>query len=204
MEQGTVQALGLLGSATVYEASDAATACDPVLRPMWRGARLAGSALPVRCARRDNLALHRAVALARPGDVLVADAGHDVAGYWGEVLTVAALARGISGLVIEGGVRDVDGMARLRFPVFAVAPGLFGTAKDDPGSVGEAVTVAGVRVEPGDVVVADSDGVVVVPSGIADQVAVAGQEREAKESQMMAQLVRGRTTLDLLGLSEPR
>jgi 4-hydroxy-4-methyl-2-oxoglutarate aldolase len=195
-----LQSLAVLGTATVYEASRADIACAPTLRAMWPGARICGRALPVRCAPRDNLPIHHAVAAARPGDVLVVDAGGVVAGYWGEVLTVAAMARGVVGLVIDGGVRDIDRMHDLGFPVFAAAPGLFSTEKRDPGTVGEPITVGGVPVATGDVVLADADGIVVVPQARAEEVVAAGRAREDKEQDFMRELIAGRTTLELLGL----
>lgn len=200
MPESTLQSLAMLGSATIYEASRQDIACDPVLRPMWPGARLCGRALPVRCAPRDNLALHHAVMMAKPGDVLVVDAGGVIAGYWGEVLSVAAVARGIAGLVIDGGVRDIDQMQKLGFPVFAVSPGLFSTVKEDRGTVGEPIILRGVRVERGDVVIGDVDGLVVVPAATADAVVAAGREREAREAGLIIELIAGRTTLELLGL----
>lgn len=200
MTDSLLQSLAMLGTATVYEAAQADIACAPSLRAMWPGARICGRALPVRCAPRDNLPLHHAVAAARPGDVLVVDAGGVVAGYWGEVLTVAAMARGVVGLVIDGGVRDIDAMQALGFPVFAVAPGLLSTEKRDPGTVGAPIALAGVRVEAGDVVLGDADGLVVLPRATAEDVITAGRAREDKEQVFMRELIAGRTTLELLGL----
>jgi 4-hydroxy-4-methyl-2-oxoglutarate aldolase len=192
MTDSLLQSLAMLGTATVYEAAQADIACAPSLRAMWPGARICGRALPVRCAPRDNLPLHHAVAAARPGGV--------VAGYWGEVLTVAAMARGVVGLVIDGGVRDIDAMQALGFPVFAVAPGLLSTEKRDPGTVGAPIALAGVRVEAGDVVLGDADGLVVLPRATAEDVVTAGRAREDKEQVFMRELIAGRTTLELLGL----
>lgn len=198
-----VEALAALDVATVYEASGLDIAAHPRVRPAWPGARVVGRALPVRCGARDNLALHHAVVLARPGEVLVVDAGGDLAGYWGEVLTVAARVAGVAGLVIDGGVRDREALGRLRFPVFAAGAGLVRTAKRDRGSVGGPVEVGGVRVERGDVVMGDADGVIVVPADRAETVARAGEGRRAREAALMAALEEGATTCELLGLEAP-
>ena len=171
------------------------------IRPIWPGAAVVGEALPVRCAPGDNLAIHVATATARPGQVLVVRIeGDPEFGHWGEVLTTQAQARGIAGLVIDGGVRDVAALVGRRFPVFATMLALRGAQKVAEGSVGEPVEVGDARVEPGDVIVADGDGVTVVPGGSLAEVLAAGQAREATEAAMFAQLEAGATTIDLLGL----
>jgi 4-hydroxy-4-methyl-2-oxoglutarate aldolase len=121
-------------------------------------------------------------------------------GYWGEVLTTAALSRGISGLVIDGGVRDVVALQAHDFPVFSTTIALRGATKNRPGSIGTAVRVGDVAVEPGDWVVGDADGVVIVPGAALEAVLAAGRERAAKEDGFFRELRDGATTLDLLGL----
>ncbi len=171
------------------------------IRPMWPGASVVGPAVPVRCAPGDNLAIHVATATAGPGQVLVVQIeGDPELGHWGEVLTTQAQSRGIAGLVIDGGVRDVAALAGRGFPVFATMLALRGAQKVAEGSVGEPVEVGDVRVEDGDVIVADGDGVTVVPGGSLAEVVAAGQAREAKEATMFTQLEAGATTIDLLGL----
>ncbi len=192
-------ALASLGAATLGESG--ARQMPPRLRPAWPGAVLAAPATPVRCAPGDNLAVHVAVATAPRGHALVVDVGRvPDRGYWGEVLTTGAEARGLAGLVIDGGVRDVSALAAHRFPVFSATVALRGATKQLPGSVGRPVEVAGVRVDPGDWVVADADGVVIVPGGSLEEVRAAGAARAEKEEGFFEALRNGTTTVELLGL----
>src|SRR5262245_9573023 len=191
-----------LGTATLYEASGIDCNLDAALRPAWPGARVCGTAFPVRTGAEDNLALHLAVERAAPGDVLVADAGGLACGYWGEILAVAAQVRGVAGLVIDGGVRDVDRLAELRFPVWSRWVSVRRTVKQVAGDVGVATVVAGVPVAPGDVVVADADGVIVLPRDGVDEVAAAGEARLAKEEGFLARIRGGESTVDLFGLRD--
>jgi len=194
-----IRALADFGPATVYAASGLDCALDPALRPIWPGARIAGRALPVRTHPADNLPLHIALEHARPGDVLVVDGREELCGYWGEVLAVAAQARGVTGLVMDGGVRDVVEQQELDFPVFSRGICIRRTGKNFPGIVGEQITVAGVAVQPGDVVLADADGVVVLPPSAADATLVACRARIEKETAIMERLRAGELTLDLYG-----
>src|SRR6195256_3227044 len=133
-----------LGAATLGESG--ARPMAPRLRPVWRGARVSAPAFPVNCSTADNLASHGAGAEAPAGSVLVVNVGHEPArGYWGEVLTTGAEARGLRGLVIDGGVRDVDALEKHAFPVFSTMIALRGATKNRPGSVGEAGTVGDVE-----------------------------------------------------------
>ncbi len=192
-------ALMQLGAATLGESGG--FAADRRLRPAWRGAELAAPAYPVGCAPGDNLAVHVAVTKAPTGSALVVDVGWvPDRGYWGEVLTTAAEAAGVTGLVIDGGVRDVAALEAHAFPVFSAAIALTGASKDKPGSVGSPVRVGGVLVSAGDWVVADVDGVTVVPHSRLESVLEAGRARAEKEAGYFAALRAGRTTLDLLGL----
>jgi 4-hydroxy-4-methyl-2-oxoglutarate aldolase len=171
------------------------------IRAAWPGAAVVGEALPVTCSPGDNLAIHVAVAEAAEGSVLVVEIeGDPELGHWGEVLTTQAQARGIAGLVIDGGVRDVAALERLGFPAFATMLALRGAVKTGTGAVGAPATVGEVEVSPGDVVVGDADGVVVIPADRIDEVIAAGEAREAKEQALFEQLRGGATTLDLLGL----
>jgi 4-hydroxy-4-methyl-2-oxoglutarate aldolase len=191
--------LARLGSATIGESGG--LAADRRLRPAWPGAALAAPAYTVGCAPGDNLAVHVAVTTAPRGSVLVVDVG-SVAdrGYWGEVLTTAAEAAGLVGLVIDGGVRDVDALQAHGFPVFSSAIALTGATKDKPGTVGAPVRVGGILVATGDWVVADVDGVAFVPGGDVDEVLAAGEQRETKEAGFFEALKSGSTTVELLGL----
>lgn len=189
-----------LGTATLYEAARIDCALPARLRPVWPGATIVGRALPVATAPADNLPLHLALDHARPGDVLVVDAGQEARGYWGEILTAAAQARGIVGLVIDGGVRDVDRLRARRFPVFSSAVAVHTTVKADPGTIGDPVTLGGVRVERGDLVVADTDGVVVVPRSRVASVVEAATAREAAEAGYLDRIAAGERTVDIYGL----
>jgi 4-hydroxy-4-methyl-2-oxoglutarate aldolase len=178
------------------------TAFAPGLRPVWPCGRLVGRALTVECPEGENLMLHRAVARAQAGDVIVARCGGTLHGYWGEVLAEASLARGVLGLVIDGTVRDVEAMQEIGFPVFAAGTALPGTAKAVEGSVGVAIDVRGANIATGDAVVADVSGVIAIPAGAIADVRARARARSDKERGMIEALRRGTTTLELLGLPE--
>jgi 4-hydroxy-4-methyl-2-oxoglutarate aldolase len=188
-----------LGTATLGESG--ARRMHRRVKPVWSGARVAGPAYPVRCSPGDNLGIHVAVTRAPAGSVLVADMGgaRDF-GYWGEVLTTAAEARGIAGLVIDACVRDCDALAAHRFPVFSTGLALTGASKVQPGAIERAVTVGDVDAEPGDWVVGDVDGVVVIPGAALDDVLAAGRARAAKEDALFDALRAGGTTVEAFGL----
>lgn len=188
-----------LGTATLYEASKLDCFLPPRIRPVWPGAAVVGRALPVSTAPADNLPLHLALEQAEPGDVLVVDGRQESCGYWGEVLTAAARARGVLGLVIDGGVRDVDQLRARGFPVFSSAIAVRTTVKDDIGTVGTPITLGGVTVSRGDLVVADSDGVVVIPRASVDTVLAGGLAREAAETGYLGRIDKGELTLDIYG-----
>ena len=195
----TAAALAALGSATLGESGG--RAADRRLRPAWPGAALAAPAYPVGCTPGDNLAVHVAVTTAPRASALVVDVGRVAdRGYWGEVLTTAAEAAGLAGLVIDGGVRDVAALEAHAFPVFSSTIALTGATKDKPGTVGAPVRVGGVVVAAGDWVVADVDGVTFVPAGVLADVVAAGRARQAKEAGFFEALRAGSTTVELLGL----
>ncbi|RDK03908.1 dimethylmenaquinone methyltransferase [Paraburkholderia lacunae] len=193
-----------LGSATLYEASGLPCAVDPLVRTIWSGAFIAAPAYPLVCSPGDNLSIHIAMERVPRGSVLVVGTGNFVAGYWGEVLTVAAEAAGVVGLIIDGGVRDVAAITARRFPVFARGISVRGTVKASAPSVGQPTTFTGVPVAQGDLVVADDDGVIIIPAGQAERTITAGEARAAKEATMMQQLTQGASTLELMGLTEWR
>ena len=172
-----------LGTSTLFEASGLATsAADSAIRPVWAGASIAGPAYPLECSPGDNLAIHIAMEKAPRGSILVVSTGGFVAGYWGEVLTVAAEAAGIAGLVIDGGVRDVKTLQEMGFPVWSKAVSSKGCIKATLGSVNIPIVCAGMLVSPGDVIVADDDGIVCVPRDQAAATLDAAQKREANEA----------------------
>jgi 4-hydroxy-4-methyl-2-oxoglutarate aldolase len=188
-----------LGAACVGDGGAASMSSS--IRPAWAGARVAGPAFTLRCAPGDNLALHVAVAEAPAGSVLVADATAEPEyGYWGEVLTRAAMARGIVGLVIDGGVRDVDPIEGLGFPVFSERVCHRGASKQGPGSVGGPVVVGGVPVGAGDLVVGDRDGVSVLAPAEAEAVLARARSKASAEPGLIRSLDAGATTIELLGL----
>jgi 4-hydroxy-4-methyl-2-oxoglutarate aldolase len=192
-------AFAALGAATLGESGGRPMA--PRIKAAWKGARLSGPAFPVACSARDNLAIHAAVAEAPPGCVLVASVGLEPErGYWGEVLTTGAEARGILGLVIDGGVRDVEALEAHRFPVFSSMIALRGATKQEYGRIGGQALVGDVEVERGDWIVGDADGVTVVPHAELAAVRAAGQARAEKELGLFEALKAGRTTVELLGL----
>ena len=187
-------------SATLSEASGLAIALSPDIRSLWAGARLCGPAFTVQGAGGDNLALHHAVLHAPAGSVLVADLGGARFGHWGEVLAVAARHRGIAGLLIDGGVRDAAELEALGFPVFSRNNAILGTRKDFRGVLGLPIRVGGVTVETGDLIVGDVDGVVAVPGTDIHRILQRADARVAHEQELMAQLRRGHSTLELFGL----
>ncbi len=195
-----IEKYAALATATVHEASGRYGAMTHDIRPIVPGLRLCGSALTVQCQAADNLTLHAAVALAQPGDVLVADVGHALeAGHWGEIITVAAQMRGIVGLVINGGVRDVVPVSQRGFPVFAPAISMKATVKESPGLINHPIICGGVPVRPGDLVLGDDDGVVVVAAERLAEVYQASVARDEREAGVMRRLEQDELTLDVLG-----
>jgi 4-hydroxy-4-methyl-2-oxoglutarate aldolase len=195
----TSRRLLALGAATLGESGGRPMRAG--IKAAWPGAALAAPAFPVRCTPGDNLAIHVAVARAPVGYALVVDVGtRRELGYWGEVLTTGAEARGLTGLVIDGCVRDAAALAAHGFSVFSTGLALPGATKELPGSVGAMATVGGVEVTLGDWVVGDVDGVTVVPGDALAQVLAAGMARAEKEAGMFAQLRGGATTVELLSL----
>jgi 4-hydroxy-4-methyl-2-oxoglutarate aldolase len=192
-----------LSSATAHEAAGRTGALPSPIRPLHPGMRLVAPAFPVRCPPGDNLWIHRAVYAARAGEVLVIDTGGGFEhGYWGEVLTEAALARGLAGLVIHGGVRDSQRLVELGWPVFAERVCIRGTGKDPAGdgSLGQPVRVGDVDIRRGDLIVADADGVLCVAAAHADRVRGLAAERERAEVGYRERLRAGETTLEIYQL----
>ena len=181
------------GTSTLCEASGLPTALDYNIRPVWPGATLAGAAFPLRCAPGDNLAIHLAVAQAEPGDVLVVDGHGYIAGYWGEILTVAAQARGIAGLVIDGGVRDLAALESHKFPGFARGIAMRACIKLHAPSVGEPIVIADVAIARGDLIVA-------IPQAQVERTLAGARQRTDKEAAIMQRLRAGETTVQILGL----
>jgi len=188
-----------LGAATLGESGGRPMAVR--IRPVWPAARLAAPAFAVRCTPGDNLAIHAALTRAPAGSALAVEVGIErERGYWGEVLTTAAEARGIAGLVIDGCVRDIASLTGHRFPVFSTGVALRGATKELPGGTGGSVEIGDVVVHTGDWLVGDPDGVTVVPSGQLDDVVAAGEARAERERALFDALRAGKTTVELLEL----
>jgi 4-hydroxy-4-methyl-2-oxoglutarate aldolase len=190
-----------LGAATVHEAQDGTGALDSAIKPLHLDMEVAGPALTVDCKPADNLAIQHAVTTARPGDVLVVDAKAFLeAGPWGDILTLYAQQIGIAGLVIDGSVRDSRAIIDMGFPVFSRGVCIKGTGKNQPGTVDGTITCGGVPINPGDVVIGDADGVVVVPADDVERVIELAEAREAKEARFRTALQGGGSLIDLMGL----
>lgn len=198
-----IERLKALGTATIHEAQGQKGALDAGLKPLDPTVRMAGRAVTVDLRPGDNLMIHFALTKTKPGDVLVVDAkGFLEAGPWGDILTLAALELGLAGLVVNGAVRDGNAIIDMGFPVFCRGLSIKGTGKNQPGKVNVPVHIGGVQIHPGDIVVGDRDGLVVVSPGEVDSVIDKSLERESKEDAMRVALKQGKTMVELLNLGE--
>jgi 4-hydroxy-4-methyl-2-oxoglutarate aldolase len=186
------------GAATVYEAAGRIGSVDPSIKPLSRGMRLLGAALTVRCHPKDNLMLHKALQIAQPGDIIVAATeGYPNAGYFGDLMATSAMARQIGGLAIDGCVRDSAEIIEMGFPLYCRGTCMRGTAKQTLGSVNQSVLFADVVVNPGDLVVGDDDGIVIIPQSKLEEVLAATHLRIEKEKDKAAALEQGISSVEL-------
>jgi 4-hydroxy-4-methyl-2-oxoglutarate aldolase len=196
-----IEGLGNLGVATVHEALGRTGLFRPFLRPIYSGARIAGSAVTVLVHPGDNWMIHVAIELCQPGDVLVVGCSSENAdGFFGDLLGASCHARGIKALIIDGGVRDTRDLAEMRFPVWSKAVNAKGTVKATLGAVNVPIICAGQPVTPGDVVIADDDGVVIAERKTAHHVLAAGHRRLENEASKRARLTKGELGLDIYNM----
>ncbi|MFC5278385.1 4-carboxy-4-hydroxy-2-oxoadipate aldolase/oxaloacetate decarboxylase [Halorubrum rubrum] len=201
-DRETIDALSESDAASVHEALGERTAMDPEVGPVNEDATVCGPACTVRVPPGDNAMVHLASDLAEPGDVLAVATESRRAAVWGELLTRNAERQGLGGLVTDGNVRDVDHLSESEFPTFSAAVSQAGAVKETPGSVNVPVSVGGVAVRPGDVVVGDRDGVTVVPREAADATAEAAAAIADHEATLRERIDEGETLADLLGIHD--
>lgn len=198
--QDLVESMKTFSTATICEAYGGKGALFHTIKPIRSPMKLCGPVIPVMTRPGDNLIVHKAIYVAKPGDVLLVGTSSFVeAGFWGSIMTVAAKQRGIAGLVTDGAVRDTEEIIKMDFPVFCQSISIKGTTKTCMGTINHPVHFGGVKIEPGDLIVGDSDGVVVVAREDVPGVLEMARQRDEKEKRISAELRQGKSTLELYG-----
>ena len=200
MEPNSLKRLGSFPTATLHEALGKIGNLPSAIKPIAPGMTVCGPAYTVQTMPRDNKILHRAYACAQPGDVLVAHcSGYYEAGYWGDLMSLGAKTKGLAGLIIDACVRDADDIEAMGFPVFSRGLCICGTSSLEAGTLNEPVVIGGVIIHPGDIIVGDRDGVVVVPQGRIEEAIEKATAREAREESIREQLRQGKTSIQIYG-----
>ncbi|MCA6439973.1 MAG: 4-carboxy-4-hydroxy-2-oxoadipate aldolase/oxaloacetate decarboxylase [Sediminibacterium sp.] len=196
----SIQQLSRFSAATIHEALGKQGNLPSAIKPISSGMKVCGPAYTVKTMPRDNMLLHRAYAYAKPGDVIIANcSGFYEAGYWGDLMSLGAKTKGINGLVIDGCVRDADDIEAMGFSVFSRGLCILGTSNHGDGYLNEPIVIGDVRINPGDIIVGDRDGVVVVPQNRALETIEKSIAREAKEESVRKQLREGKTSIQIYG-----